>query len=108
MPSYRRAILRRTVTLRVDFMTAHGWVGLGLVRNLSLQGMYIENASRQLAHRAARGDILTVAFVLPTRRACKLPAVVVHSDRHGCGVQFRQGAAPHALTNLARYWAALD
>jgi hypothetical protein len=81
---------------------------LSLHTRISRQRLYIENASRQMAHRAARGDVLTVAFVLPTGRACKLPAVVVHSDRHGCGVQFRQGAAPHALTNLSRYWAALD
>ena len=41
VPSHHRAALRRAMTLRVDYTTAQGRVWLGLVRNLSLQGMYI-------------------------------------------------------------------
>ena len=107
MPTSRRAIFRRVVTLRVDSTTAQGQLGLGIVRNLSLQGMYIEHASRHGGQDVTPGDLLTVAFVLPSGRPCKLSAVVVHGTRAGCGVQFRQGA-PQAFTHLCRYWAALD
>ena len=42
-----RACVRQAVALRVDYATAQGQVGLGLIRNLSLQGMYMESASGQ-------------------------------------------------------------
>ncbi len=106
-PWHPRACVRRAVTLRVDYATAQGRLGLGLVRNLSLQGMYIENASCHVVHEVAPGDLLIVAFVLPSGRPCKLPAVVVHGNRHGWGVQFREGH-PQALANLASYWSSLE
>jgi PilZ domain len=102
-----RACVRRAVTLRVDYATAQGRVGLGLVRNLSVQGMYIDSALRHVAPEVAPGALLTVAFVLPTGQPCKLRAVVVHCDRHGCGVQFQQGA-PQAHAHLAHYGASLE
>jgi hypothetical protein len=68
MPAYRRANVRRSVTLRVDASTAQGQLRLGLVRNLSLQGMYIEHVSRQGGQDVAPGEVLTVAFVLPSGR----------------------------------------
>ena len=105
-PWHPRACVRRAVTLRVDYTTAQGRLGLGIVRNLSLQGMYIENASRHVVHEVAPGDLLIVAFVLPSGRPCKLPAVVVHGDRHGCGVQFREGH-PLARAHRASYWSSL-
>ena len=43
-PWHPRACVRRAVTLRVDNATADGRVWLGMVRNLSLQGMYIDSA----------------------------------------------------------------
>jgi hypothetical protein len=106
-PWHPRACVRRAVTLRVDYATAQGRVWLGMVRNLSVQGMYIDSALRHVAHEVAPGDLLTVAFVLPSGRPCKLRAVVVHCDRQGCGVQFRQGH-PQSLANLSRYWASLE
>ena len=106
-PWYPRACVRRAVALRVDYATAQGRAWLGLVRNLSVQGMYIDSALRHVAHELAPGDLLTVAFVLPSGRPCKLLAVVVHCDRQGCGVQFRQGASP-SLAHLAHYCADLD
>jgi PilZ domain len=106
-PWHPRACVRREVTLRVDYATAQGRLGLGLVRNLSLQGMYIENASRQVVPEVAPGDLLTVAFVLPSGRPCKLPVVVVHGNRHGWGVRFREGH-PQALANLTSYWTSLE
>ena len=104
---YPRACVRRAVTLRVDYVSADGRVWLGLVRNLSRQGMYIDSALRHVAHEVAPGNLLTVAFVLPSGRPCKLRAVVIHGDRHGCGVQFRE-RPPQSLANLAHYWASLE
>jgi len=91
----------------VDYATAQGQVGLGLVRTLSLQGMYMESARGQGMPEVTPGDLLTVAFVLPSGRPCKLRAVVIHGDRHGCGVQFREGH-PQSLAHLSNYWSALE
>src|SRR5215471_1700499 len=104
---YLRACVRRAVTLRVDYVTADGRAWLGLVRNLSPQGMYIDSAVRHVTHAVTPGDLLTMAIVLPSGRPCKLRAVVIHGDRHGCGVQFREGH-PQALVTLASYWASLE
>ena len=106
-PWYPRACVRRAVALRVDYATAQGKAGLGMVRNLSLHGMYIDSALRHVTHEVAPGDLLTVAFVLPSGRPCKLLAAVVHSNRHGCGVQFRQGS-PQSLAHLSHYWSSLE
>jgi hypothetical protein len=102
-----RACMRQAVTVRVDYATAQGQVGLGLIRNLSLQGMYMESASGHGTPEVAPGDLLTVVFVLPSGRPCKLRAVVIHGNRHGCGVQFREGH-PQSLAHLASYWSALE
>ena len=102
-----RSCVRQAVALRVDYATAQGQVGLGLVRNLSLQGMYMESASGHGTPEMTPGDLLTVAFVLPSGRPCKLRAVIIHGDRHGCGVQFREGH-PQALAHLSNYWSALE
>ena len=106
-PWHRRACVRRAVTLRVDYATADGRGWLGVVRNLSLQGMYIDSALRHVAHAVAPGNLLTVAFVLPSGRPCKLHAIVIHGDDRGCGVQFLDGAAP-SLAHLAQYALSLD
>jgi hypothetical protein len=89
----------------VDYATAEGRYWLGLIRNLSLQGMYIDSALRHVAHEVAPGNLLTVAFVLPSGRPCKLRAIVIHGGRHGCGVQFLEGH-PHSFAHLASYWSA--
>ena len=102
-----RACVRRLVALRVDYATADGRVWLGMVRNLSLQGMFIDSALRHVAHEVATGELLTVAFALPSGQACKLRAVVVHGNRHGCGVQFLEGH-PDSRAQLVRYWSSLE
>jgi hypothetical protein len=102
-----RACERRAVTLRVDYATADGRVWLGLVRNLSVQGMYIDSALRHVAHEVAPGTLLTVTFVLPSGRPCKLRAIVIHGDGRGCGVQFLEGPPP-SLTHLVHYGLSLD
>jgi hypothetical protein len=106
-PWHTRACVRQAVALRVDYATAQGQVGLGLVRNLSLQGMYLESASGHGTPEMTPGDLLTVAFVLPSGRPCKLRAVVIHSNRHGYGVQFREGHL-QSLAHLSNYWSALE
>jgi hypothetical protein len=99
--------VRRAVTLRVDYATADGRGWLGLIRNLSLQGMYIDSALRHVAHEVAPGNLLTAAFVLPSGRPCKLCAMVIHGDGRGCGVQFLEGP-PQSLAHLGSYWYALE
>ena len=85
-PWHPRACVRRAVTLRVDYATADGRGWQGIIRNLSLQGMYIDSALRHVAHEVAPGNLLTVAFMLPSGRSCKLRAIVIHDGRCGCGV----------------------
>src|SRR3989454_11829256 len=106
-PWHPRACVRRAVTLRVDYTTADGRVWLGLVRNLSLQGMYIDSALRHVAHEVAPGNLLTVAFVLPSGRPCKLRAIIIHCEHQGCGVEFLEGH-PQSLAHLASYWSSLE
>ena len=106
-PWHPRACVRRAVTLRVDYATADGRGWLGLVRNLSLQGMYIDSALRHVAHEVAPGNLLTVAFVLPSGRPCKLRAIVIHDDRRGCGVEFLE-EPPQALAHVAHSGLSLD
>jgi len=106
-PWHRRACVRWVVTLRVDYATADGRAWLGVVRNLSLQGMYIDSALRHVAHEVAPGNLLTMAFMLPSGRPCKLRAIVIHGDRHGCGVEFLEGS-PHARAHLAQYGHYLE
>ena len=95
--------VRRIVTLRVDYATADGRGWLGVLRNLSRQGMFIDSALRHVAHEVAPGNLLTVAFGLPSGRPCKLRALVIHCDCGGCGVEFLEGHPP-SLANLASYW----
>ena len=106
-PWHPRTYVRRAVTLRVDYVSADGRVWLGLVRNLSRQGMYIDSALRHVAHEVAPGNLLTVAFVLPSGHPCKLCAIVIHCDRRGCGVEFLEGHS-QSLANLASYWSSME
>ena len=106
-PWHPRACERRPVALRVDYATADGRGWLGLVRNLSLQGLYIDSALRHVVHEVAPGNLLTVAFVLPSGRPCKLRAIVIHCARRGCGVEFLE-SNPQSLAHLASSWASLE
>src|SRR6266566_5905936 len=99
-PWHPRACVRRPVTLRVGYATADGRGWLGMVRNLSRQGMFIDSALRHVAHEVAPGNLLTVAFVLPSGRPCKLRAIVIPGDRRGRGVEFLEGP-PQSLAHLA-------
>src|SRR6266702_5554107 len=105
-PWESRACVRQAVTLLVDYATADGRGWLGLVRNLSRQGMFIDSALRHVAHEVAPGNLLTVAFVLPSGRPCKLRAIVIHCGCLGCGVEVLEGQ-PQSLAHLASYWFSL-
>jgi PilZ domain len=106
-PWHRRTCVHRAVTVRVDYATADRRAWLGVVRNLSLQGMYIDSALRHVTHEVAPGNLLTVAVVLPSGQPCKLHAIVIHGRRRGCGVQFLEGP-PQSLAHLAHYRLSLD
>jgi hypothetical protein len=93
--------------LRVDYVSAQGQASLGLARNLSAQGMYIDSALHHVAPEVVPGDLLTVAFVLPSGRPCKRRALVIHGDRRGWGVQFLEGP-PLALAPLAHEGPPLE
>jgi predicted nuclease with RNAse H fold len=80
---------------------------MGMVRNLSLQGMSIDSALRHAVHEVAPSALLTVAVVLPSGWPYTRRAIVIHCDRQGCGVQFRQ-EHPQALAHLSYYRASLD
>ena len=101
-PWHARACVRQAVTLRVDYATADGRAWLGLVRNLSLQGMYIDSALRHVAHEVAPGTLLTVAFVLPSGRPCKLRAIVIHAVAVGVACSFWKG-----LRNRLPIWRTM-
>jgi hypothetical protein len=58
----------------------------GVVRDLSLQGMYIDSALCHFVPEVAPGTLLTGALVLPSGRPCKRCAIVIHGGRRGCGV----------------------
>ena len=56
-PWHPRACVRQAVALRVDYVTAQGQVGLGLIRNLSLKGMYMESTSGHGTPAMTPGDL---------------------------------------------------
>jgi hypothetical protein len=84
MPTHSRQHPRAERTLRVDYVDAHGHGGLGLAKNLSYTGIYLTCVSRPLHV----GETLTLTFVMPTGKACKLHAYVVHTNKAGAGLQF--------------------
>lgn len=106
-PWHRRTGVRRATCLRVDYATADGRAWLGVVRNLSPQGMYIDSALHHVAHEVAPGNLLTVAFVLPSGRPCKRRAIVIHGDDRGCGVEFLEGS-PSSFAHLAHSELSLE
>ncbi len=106
-PRRPRACERRIVALRVDYVTSQGRMGVGLVHNLSLQGLCFDSASGPGTPELAPGDLVTVVVVLPAGRPCKLRAMVIHCQRQRCGVQFRE-VLPQAFDNFASFWASLE
>ena len=68
----------------MDYVDAQGHAGLDLAKNLSYTGVYLTAVSRPLH----AGDTLTMTFVIPPGKACKLQARVVHAHKAGVGLCF--------------------
>jgi hypothetical protein len=81
-------------------------VGLGVMRNLSLQGMYIDSALSYCARDRTQHTACGGAFVLSAGQQCKMRITVIHGGRHGCGVQFPQKPR-RSLALLAHYGLSL-
>jgi hypothetical protein len=79
----RRAHSRKPVYFRVDFLNEQGQLSMGLVKNLSLGGMFVEQTPG-----LALGEILTTAFALPDGQPFKTKAEVVRVDPSGFGIKF--------------------
>jgi hypothetical protein len=100
----RRKYPRKPVYFRVDFMDAKGQVSMGLAKNLSLGGMFVEQASG-----LSLGETITAAFALPDGQPFKTKAEVVRVDATGFGLKFVDlfdRYPPDYLQGLKTYCAA--
>ena len=88
----RRINRRRNVSLRVDYTDQTGRAWLGLARNISIGGMFLEYTPE-----LSVGDTITTAFVLPSGRPYRLKAQVVHCNPTGAGISFEQ----HQMNTLS-------
>ena len=79
----RRIHPRKDVSLRVDYANAEGRAWLGIARNLSCGGMFLEYTPE-----LSVGDTVTTTFALPTGSPCRLLAQVVHKNGLGSGLKF--------------------
>jgi hypothetical protein len=79
----RRAHSRKPVYFRVDVLNEKGHVSMGLMKNLSLGGMFVEQTPG-----LALGETLTTAFALPDGQPFKTKAEVVRVEPSGCGIKF--------------------
>ena len=81
----RRASARKSASFRVDYADQRGLAWTGMVRNISLGGLFmgfIPKAS------VSTGESLTCAFTLPNGHPFKLTAEVVRVTAEGCAVKF--------------------
>lgn len=84
----RRHFPRKKVSFRVDYaraseMTDIGYADWGMTRDISVSGVFIEHTPHLIL-----GEIVTIAFILPTGEAYKLPARVVRQSPEGMGLEF--------------------
>jgi hypothetical protein len=91
----RRVYPRRDVSLRVDYIDTNGHAWLGLARNLSIGGMFLEYTPE-----LSIGETITTAFVLPSGRPYRLRARVVHRTPAGAGLTFLHGEVNELTTKL--------
>jgi hypothetical protein len=78
----RRYHPRRDVTCRADYVDSGKFAGVGLITNLSHDGLFMEHAPE-----LGVGDRVTVAFCLPGSPPFKLKGDVRWLGSHGVGVQ---------------------
>jgi hypothetical protein len=100
----RRQHPRRPVYFRVDFMNQRGDVSMGLAKNLSLGGMFVEQATG-----LTLGEVITTAFTLPDGQPYKTKAEVIRAETSGFGLKFVDlfdRYSPDYLRNLENYCTA--
>lgn len=83
MHTERRHHARRGVVCRVDYADIQGRAWLGLIRDLSLEGMFVEYTPELLV-----GSTVVATFTLPGSPPFKLRARVVRLTTSGAGLQF--------------------
>jgi hypothetical protein len=79
----RRSHPRHDAVCRVDYADPKGRAWLGLIKNLSLDGMFVEHAPG-----LAIGDTVVTAFTLPGGPPFKLRAKVTRVTPEGAGLRF--------------------
>jgi hypothetical protein len=79
----QRLFPRKAVFCRVDFVDSQGHAAMGLAKNISLGGMFVEYASR-----LSVGDTIVASFSLPNGQPFKTKAEVVRVDGLGFGLKF--------------------
>lgn len=79
----RRKHPRRGVYCRVDFTNSQGHASMGLARNVSLGGMFVEHAGGVTV-----GEVIMAAFTLPNGQPFKTRAEVIRVDHAGFGLRF--------------------
>lgn len=78
----RRHHPRREVSCRVDYADSGRFAGVGLITNLSMDGLFMEHVPELRA-----GDRVTVAFRLPGSPPFKLKGKVKWLDTRGVGLK---------------------
>jgi hypothetical protein len=100
----RRRNPRKSVHLRVDFVDGRGYVAMGLARDISLGGMFVEHTAG-----LSSGETITATFTLPTGQPFKTRAEVVRVNTAGFGMKFvdlDDRYSPDYLQSLETYCIA--
>lgn len=101
----RRGYHRGSVLCRVDYADAAGRAWMGLVRDISLGGIFVDYAPG-----VTIGEAIVTAFALPGGPPLKLQAEVVRRHGQGAGLRFK-GLSEQEVTrypeSLETYWAVL-
>ncbi len=87
----RRHHPRREVSCRVDYADTKRSTGVGLITNLSMDGLFMEYVPG-----LATGDTVTAAFRLPGSPPFKLKGVVKWIHTQGAGLKF-EGLSRQAI-----------
>ena len=100
--------LRTGMTCRVDYADAQGRANVGLLRNISAGGMFIEYTPGLTI-----GEMVTTAFLLPNGQACKLRAKVIRLTYSGSGLRFVDlslcypGGRVHESADVGTPWSPM-
>jgi hypothetical protein len=104
-PSDRRHHPRREVACRVDYADSGRFAGVGLITNLSMDGLFMEHVPKLRV-----GDRITVAFRLSGSPPFRLRGKVKWLDTHGVGLKLDRlsggvagFAASHEIESLGLY-----